>query len=214
MDVKMGLRTFTEEDAHSTKPRRDLFDKMLRVAPDAATEEEIAANGIVKLRYLQFREQSTSSRTLGFRVDAVQLADECDTSGVPSPHELRLVATREQVRCVIAQYLQRRRELLMAFVRQLRKLRSTLEACAVFRTHTFIRSSILFVYDAVSHRPQLRIIDLPKTSAAGLDANGQPLTLNHRSVWREENHEDGYLTGLDNLVNIFDELLAAEMPAE
>ena len=84
MDVKMGQRTFTEDDAGSSELRSDLMQKMLKVDSNAATPEELAAGGISKMRYLQFREQSTTSRTLGFRVDAVQLAE-----GSPSESRTR-----------------------------------------------------------------------------------------------------------------------------
>ena len=132
---------------------------------------------------------------------------------MPGPHELRLVATREQVRSVIAQYLQRRRPLLLSFVQQLRTLRATLEASETFQTHAFIRSSILFVYSAETNHTQLRLIDLPKTSPVGTGDDGRPLRIDHRLPWVEDNHEDGYLTGLDNMIDIFEELLAAESPA-
>ena len=56
------------------------MDKLLKVAPNAATDEEKEAGGILKLRYLQFRDDSTSTKTLGFRVDAVQLDDEYERS--------------------------------------------------------------------------------------------------------------------------------------
>ena len=58
MDVKMGLRTFTESDAHDMTIRGDMLAKLVKIAPDAASEEEKAAGGVVKLRYLQFREQT------------------------------------------------------------------------------------------------------------------------------------------------------------
>lgn len=87
MDVKMGLRTFSEADAHSTAPRMDLLSKLEKIAPEALTADE-KEHGVLKLRYLQFREQSTSTSTMGFRVDAVQLSDTCDCSTVPSPQVL------------------------------------------------------------------------------------------------------------------------------
>ena len=35
-------------------------------------------------------------------------------------------------------------------------------------------------------------------------------TLDHRTPWVEGNHEDGYLTGLDNLISIIEEILEEE----
>jgi len=219
MDIKMGMRTFTEADAHSSAPRKDLLEKMLKAAPDAATDEERRV-GVVKLRYLQFREQSTSTRTLGFRVDAVQLADTCDCTNVPSPQELRLIATREQVKRVIAQYLQRRRQLLASFLEQLRELRRTLEGCELFMVHQFVRTSVLLVYDAVTEQTKVRMIDFPRVSPTSRlppaeDADegdeGPFRRLDHRTAWVEGNEEDGYLTGLDNMIACFEELLGAEM---
>ena len=211
MDVKMALRTFTEEDAHSTVPRKDLLEKMVKVDPDAASEEELSAGGILKLRYLQFREQSTSTKTLGFRIDAVQLSDVFDTTDVPTPDELRLVATRDEVCQVISRYLQRRRDVLVSFMHQLRDLRSRLDTDEIFLTHSFIRSSLLLVYDGESGETHVRMIDLARVSASGKDTHGIPRRLDHRSAWSEGNHEDGYLTGLDNLIDIFTELLDAEL---
>ena len=144
-------------------------------------------------------------------MEAVQLSEPFDTTNVPSPAELKLYATREQVRAAIAEYLQRRRPLLTSFLQQLKDLRSALEGCTVFQQHSFIRSSLLFVYDGVQNTTQLRMIDLPKVSSAGVDAQDAPVMLNHRIPWEEGNHEDGYLYGVDNLIDIFDELLAAEI---
>lgn len=211
MDVKMGLRNFTEDDVHSTTPRKDLLDKLLRVDPDAASEEEMSAGGILKLRYLQFREQSTSTKTLGFRIDAVQLSDVFDVTDVPSPDQLRLVSTRDEVRQIILRYLQRRRAALISFVHQLQDLRLKLENDDIFLTHSFIRSSLLLVYDGENALTNVRMIDLARVSATQKDTNGIPRRLDHRTSWVQGNHEDGYLTGLDNLIEIFEELLTAEL---
>lgn len=59
-----------------------------------------------------------------------------------------------------------------------------------------IGSSLLFVHDA--NHSDIWLIDFAKT---------YPLTgnsvINHRDTWVKGNHEDGYLTGLDNLIRIF-----------
>ena len=114
MDVKVGLRTFSEAESKSSNdtPRADLMQKMIKISPDAPSEEEQAAGGVSKLRYLKFRDEASSTRTLGFRIDNVTLAEAYDAAELPSNKGLALIATREQVREVVAQYLQRRRPLL------------------------------------------------------------------------------------------------------
>jgi len=46
---------------------------MMKVDSSAATEEEKTASAITKLRYMEFREQLSSSRELGFRIEAVKM---------------------------------------------------------------------------------------------------------------------------------------------
>ena len=55
--------------------RADLLAKMLKVKQDAATPAEKQAGGITKMRYLRFREGASTSSSLGFRIDAIQLAE-------------------------------------------------------------------------------------------------------------------------------------------
>lgn len=52
---------------------------------------------------------------------------------------------------------------------------------------------------------------LPKVGDAGTRPDGSAVRLDHRSAWQPANSEDGYLSGLDNLIGIFEEL-AAERP--
>ena len=66
-DVKMGVRTFLEGETTITKPRHDLYLKMIKEDPAAATEWEKAAETITKFRYLDWRDRVSSSRSLGFR---------------------------------------------------------------------------------------------------------------------------------------------------
>jgi len=220
MDCKMGTRTYAEITSDSDRlPRKDLLEKLLKVSPDAASEEEKAAGGVSKERYLRFRDEASSTRTLGFRVDAVQLNEGCDHSDIPTLQELRLVATREQVRETLAKYLQRRRTLLTSFLGQLRELRTTLEGCDVFNQHSFIRTSLLFVYDGATNDTTIRMIDLARATPiakdeAAVDIGGgdvevvRPRRLSHRATWVPGSKEDGYLTGVDNMIDIFETLLA------
>jgi len=66
------------------------------------------------------------------------------------------------------------------------------------------------VYDSAFEKsksePEVRVhmIDFAKTS---------PLTeasISHRRPWEMGNHEDGYLTGLDSLINAFQEMMLRE----
>ena len=56
----------------------------------------------------------------------------------------------------------------------------------------------------------LRIIDLPKVAATPKGADGAHKRLDHRVPWVAGSYEDGYLTGLDNMIEMFEELLADE----
>lgn len=60
-----------------------------------------------------------------------------------------------------------------------------------------IGSSLLFVYDS-SGLTGIHMIDFGKTIQLPQGAN-----VDHRSEWVEGNHEDGYLWGLDNLIELW-----------
>ena len=56
------------------------------------------------------------------------------------------------------------------------------------------------MYDS-NDQASVHIIDFGKTIQV---PEGVPI--NHRDTWSEGNHEDGYLFGLDNLIEIWEKL--------
>lgn len=67
-----------------------------------------------------------------------------------------------------------------------------------------IGSSLLFVHDSKG-RAKVWMIDFGKTTPL---PEGQELT--HRASWVEGNREDGYLSGLDSLVDIISSMVNSE----
>ena len=64
---------------------------------------------------------------------------------------------------------------------------------------------MLFVHD-VSDQVGVWMIDFGKTKP--LSGEGAVTHLTHRQPWEEGNREDGYLFGLDSLINMFVKLMA------
>lgn len=75
-----------------------------------------------------------------------------------------------------------------------------MEFSEFFRTHEIIGSSLLFVHD--TRHASIWLIDFAKTIE--LPENTY---ITHDRKWEVGNHEDGYLIGLNNLIEIFSELL-------
>ena len=70
----------------------------------------------------------------------------------------------------------------------------------LFLSLQLIGSSLLFVYDS-SGEIGVHMIDFGKTIPLPDDVR-----VDHCSQWVEGNHEDGYLWGLENLINLWREL--------
>jgi len=197
MDVKVGTRTFLEADAASTRRRVDLALKMLAVDPAALSEEEAAA-GVTKMEYMRWREVTSSSATLGWRIEGIRRArGGAAASHYPAP---KLLREPEQLEQAVGWFCEGRPAVRRAFAARLAELRAALEASRWFATHELVSSSLLLLYDGDPHGaapPGLWMIDFAK--AAPLDG---ALVLTHRAPWQPGNCEDGYLTGVDSLLHL------------
>lgn len=71
------FRTYLEEELMKARERprlrKDMYDKMVAVDPGAPTEQERAQQGVLKPRYMQWRETLSSTATLGFRIEGIKV---------------------------------------------------------------------------------------------------------------------------------------------
>ncbi|XP_003275153.2 inositol-trisphosphate 3-kinase B [Nomascus leucogenys] len=198
MDCKMGIRTYLEEELTKArkKPslRKDMYQKMIEVDPEAPTEEEKAQRAVTKPRYMQWRETISSTATLGFRIEGIKKED-----GTVN-RDFKKTKTREQVTEAFREFTKGNRNILIAYRDRLKAIRTTLEVSPFFKCHEVIGSSLLFIHDK-KEQAKVWMIDFGKTTPL---PEGQ--TLQHDVPWQEGNREDGYLSGLNNLIDILTEM--------
>lgn len=199
MDCKIGSRTYLEKELQLARerpqPRQDMFEKMVAVDPGAPTLEEQTQKAVLKSRYMQWRETLSSTTTLGFRIEGFKKPNEdCQTN-------FKKTKSREQVIKALDDFVESNTQIVWGYLRHLRQLRQVLEASDFFKTHEVVGSSLLFVHDC-SGKTGVWMIDFAKTMALP-----PHFTVDHRSPWVEGNREDGYLWGLDNLIDVLTNML-------
>lgn len=192
MDIKMGIRTFSESEVKNPARRNDLYLKMIKIDPNEPTAEEHADKAVTKLHYMQFREKGSSTATLGFRIEAIRMSGETPNA------DLKKVRTREEVVKTMFRFTGYNSVICRRLLERLQEIRSRFESSKFFRNHEIVGSSLLVLYDNEQHA-NIWMIDFAKTLKVSE-------TLTHRACWCIGNHEDGYLTGLDNLIQIFTDL--------
>lgn len=125
----MGTRTFLESEVSKITARTDLYEKMIAVDPDAPTQLEHEQRAVTKLRYMQFREQQSSTCSHGFRIEAMKLP------GTPPITDLKKVKSHLQVLDTIRQFLGRREDIRGKILARLGNLRTKIEQSKYFETH-------------------------------------------------------------------------------
>ncbi|XP_038253039.1 inositol-trisphosphate 3-kinase B [Dermochelys coriacea] len=202
MDCKMGVRTYLEEELTKArkKPslRKDMYQKMIEVDPNAPTEEENALHAVTKPRYMQWRETISSTATLGFRIEGIKKEDGSVN------RDFKKTRTKEQVTEAFREFTKGNRNILNGYLNRLKGIHDTLETSPFFKCHEVIGSSLLFIHDQ-KEQAKVWMIDFGKTTPL---PEGQ--FLQHNVPWVEGNREDGYLWGLDNLIKILMELSQSE----
>eukprot|EP00094_Tigriopus_californicus_P010776 TCALIF_10393-PA protein Name:"Similar to ITPKA Inositol-trisphosphate 3-kinase A (Homo sapiens)" AED:0.20 eAED:0.20 QI:0/0.4/0.16/0.83/0.6/0.83/6/0/354 len=220
MDCKIGVRTYLEEELAKAKEnpklRRDMYDKMIAVDSDAPTEEEHKLKGVTKPRlelkdhdktqckrnaeqYMVWRETISSTATLGFRIEGVKMSDGS------SSKEFKTTKTRDQVFEAFKRFLALNPKKAVQYLERLRIIRASLERSKFFQQHELIGSSLLFVHD--NQKASIWLIDFGKTVPLP-----EGHKIDHKSPWEVGNHEDGYLIGIDNLINIMEQLVNSDAP--
>ncbi|XP_022183831.2 inositol-trisphosphate 3-kinase homolog isoform X2 [Nilaparvata lugens] len=193
MDIKMGTRTFLETEVQNLASRPDLYLKMVALDPTAPTPEEHASKSVTKLRYMQFREQQSSTCSLGFRIEAMKFR------GTPPVTDLKRVKSLDEVVSTMSLFLGDRDDVRLRLVARLADIRTKLENSKYFKHHEVVGSSILIIYDDC--KVGAWMIDFAKTRPLP-----EGVTVNHRSPWAQGNHEDGFLFGLDQLVRVVEQV--------
>ncbi|KAL8561783.1 hypothetical protein ACOMHN_010717 [Nucella lapillus] len=201
MDIKMGKRTFLELEVKNPVLRKDLYEKMVTIDPDAPTQEEKRQEAITKLRYMQFREQESSTADLGFRIEAIRM------SGEPPNTNLKKTRHKEQVAEVIVNFFKHQKSPLRCLLARLIDIREKFENSTFFKHHEIIGSSLLIMYD--SETTGAWMIDFAKTIP--VEAG---ITLDHLTPWTIGSHEDGYLSGLDNFILIVRDIVEGTVGEE
>lgn len=194
MDIKIGKRTFMESEVKNPVLRKDLYEKMVKLCPGAPIPEEREQQAITKLRYMQFREEESSTAEYGFRIEALRVSGESPTTN------LKKVKTMAQIENVLCKFIKNQDSVRWKFHSRLKQIKEKFESSSFLMSHQIIGSSILFMFDEMGNTGAW-MIDFSKTVPLP-----QGKTLTHRDDWALGNGEDGYLYGVDSLIKIFENL--------
>ena len=213
MAFVMGSRTATPSDFVNTDPRPELLDACKELDPSAPTAEELDQGAMTQLRHLQVLDEVSSTKTMGFRVDAAKTVvggdAEQGTQPLPLPsHVPTLASLREErdVASAISTFLQHDGSIAKQCEIKLDNIEKAWERSQNFcPRHSFVRTTLLLVYDdANREKVELKMINFGFSYMIPEGARG----VSHNAEWSgsSDDHEDGYLIGVRNLKGLFKRL--------
>ena len=221
MHVKMGTRTFREQQVYEQRKRPDLAKKLHKLYSSLGMPSELSAaelsEGIPKMRYMQTRDLLSTSGRLGWRIESIHTHTEEHAAGPSqgkaideSPFSqpgLRTLTTSSQLADALAYYTREAPGVASRFLERLKRLKTVLESSHWFFSHELITTSLLFLYDADPASTAAPNVWMYRFNYADKLPTGRTIT--HRAEWELGNHEDGYLTGLDSLCDHFGAVAAS-----
>merc|ERR1719312_2297947 len=149
----MGVRTFLTGETAVSKPRCDLYEKMVSEDPLAPTALEHQQLAVTKYRYLDWRDRVSSSRQLGFRIEATTMKGK-------STKDFKSVRTEDQVEKILTQFCGKENTVSM-YLHRLKLIQSLCSSSPFFKTHEIIGSSLLFIHD--DSQASIWMIDFEKS---------------------------------------------------
>eukprot|EP00930_Biecheleria_cincta_P029050 TRINITY_DN20213_c0_g1_i1.p1 TRINITY_DN20213_c0_g1~~TRINITY_DN20213_c0_g1_i1.p1 ORF type:complete len:409 (+),score=74.20 TRINITY_DN20213_c0_g1_i1:111-1337(+) len=218
MDCKIGVRSFTEEEVNNTKPRSDLYQRLVSLDSTYTSESENEAGACTKFRWMSFNDDFTTLRSLGFRIDGIANSSEGKVAKAVL-HEARCLPKIANI--IIDEFLPninnsegfdadletqlRQREIGMrlsvvdSVIEQLEELLKLLRTSSFVAMHSIVGSSLLFAVDAHGTHARVFLIDLAKVTPLPAGC-----AITHSSPWEPGNHEDGLFVGVQNMIHCWE----------
>nr|KAG5712416.1 hypothetical protein BaRGS_023995 [Batillaria attramentaria] len=132
MDIKMGVRTYLEEELEKArkKPtlRKDLYQKMISVDATAPTVEEQQQEAVTKPRYMRFRDDMSSTSSLGFRIEGIK-------TNAGSSKDYKDTRSRESVCTALRGFIGDTESVLPKYIAALSEIAEALQSSNFFKTN-------------------------------------------------------------------------------
>jgi len=123
----MGVRTFIAAEIENSKPRADLYEKMIGEDPAAPTLKEHQTRAITKYRYLDWRDCISSTRNLGFRIEGTTIQGS-------STKDFKSIKSHEQVGEIFRQFSDNKL-ILIQYLDRLQTIRELARSSSFFNQH-------------------------------------------------------------------------------
>merc|ERR1711942_488028 len=138
----MGVRTYVESESSLLKERSDLYERMICEDPSCTTEEENRKKSVTKFRYLDWRDERSSSRSLGFRVEG--LIKDGKTN-----KDFKSLRTQVEISDLLKSFISNT-IIKKKYLNRLQEIETLCLQSTFFHRHQLVGTSLLFVNDDVN----------------------------------------------------------------